>query len=350
MSGWIEAVLFFLNDNEGFVSAISAVASIILTIVIFQMQRKLQNRTDQLQQDQAEATQRLQIEQNNLLVQQRALVEDMRTTTENRERRSAHDYAVKEARRFIQKHHADRFLAPLAVIAQYYDPHRLYSRPLYQEFLLLSADAQIEVLHILDFKPVPKIDVPDGKTYWDVLLVALVEVYTKKFPGDEDLYYGDGKYVEQSLTVFGSKGLPSFSQLLPAWVAALRPEQAAFFGDFHPSRANGRLEFENVIQDVMVAALECRIDLPAKHLRGNLLPVDIYADSVILHYAITYFTACFALLVNSDFEVNAELSDNYGFPGSYGGETIDTMEDLFLLTMFHIHTRIILPTIEKETE
>ena len=37
-----------------------------------------------------------------------------------------------------------------------------------------------------------------------------------------------------------------------------------------------------------------------------------------------------------------ECDKDYGSPGSYAGETIDTMEDLFLLSLFEMYTRLIL--------
>lgn len=37
-----------------------------------------------------------------------------------------------------------------------------------------------------------------------------------------------------------------------------------------------------------------------------------------------------------------ECDKDYGSPGSYAGEAIDTMEDLFLLSLFEMYTRLIL--------
>ena len=37
-----------------------------------------------------------------------------------------------------------------------------------------------------------------------------------------------------------------------------------------------------------------------------------------------------------------DLEKNYGLPGGYAGETIETMEDLFLSTLFEIYVHLII--------
>lgn len=57
--------------------------------------------------------------------------------------------------------------------------------------------------------------------------------------------------------------------------------------------------------------------------------------------------ACWLAAVVAEFiamysDKNMDSIKNFGSPGSYDGETIDTMEDLFRLALFEIYTNFIL--------
>lgn len=60
----------------------------------------------------------------------------------------------------------------------------------------------------------------------------------------------------------------------------------------------------------------------------------------IVHTQTCAIIALYAATYGSGDEANDK---DYGCPGGFDGERIETMEDLFLLTVFQIYTKLLLP-------
>lgn len=144
-----------------------------------------------------------------------------------------------------------------------------------------------------------------------VRCIAAVEAALRdRFPEDEPVLYDDGKYVLRSLERYAGKRLPAPPvDLLPECLDSsfLSPDSCT-------------LEYDYLIRKVLSEAFESSPEIEACRFA-----------TTVAFYAATY---------GSGDEANNRY---YGCPGGFDDERIETMEDLFLLTVFQIYTKLLLP-------
>lgn len=189
MSGWIEIVVSFLNTNEGFVSAVGVLASLVLAFVIFIVQIVIQHRTDRSQEKQAAGMRSLQQKQSQILEIQR-----------DSDNARYLDAARVEALRFIADYRTDLHFLPLAALAYAYDRGKFYQRPLYNAYKLLSEAARVQVLETqkLQVFSFPFSGHALHCYVFDVLEAQYSNIAKNKGePGE--LFYQNSKYIEQAI-------------------------------------------------------------------------------------------------------------------------------------------------------
>lgn len=163
-----------------------------------------------------------------------------------------------------------------------------------------------------------------------VRCIAAVEAALRdRFPEDEPVLYDDGKYVLSSLERYAGERLPAPRvDLLPECSDSsfLPPDSCT-------------LEYDYLIRKVLSEAFESRgaSFTPISHLK-NEYQFESSSEIDACRFATT--VAFYAATYGSGNEVNDK---DYGCPGGFDDERIETMEDLFLLTVFQIYTKLLLP-------
>lgn len=99
------------------------------------------------------------------------------------------------------------------------------------------------------------------------------------------------------------------------------------------------LEYDYLIRKVLSEAFESRDAsfTPISYLKKEY---QFESSSEIEACRFASTIAFYAATYGSGDEVNDK---DYGCPGGFDGERIETMEDLFLLTVFQIYTKLLLP-------
>lgn len=256
--------------------------------------------------------------------QSKRMEELERRQDERDERRHAEGNKA-QAIEFISKHYADRGLIPLCAVAAMHNDLFHYSRKMYWEFCCLVPEVQNLILEFcnLDLRV-------RGEDDLFVRCITAVEAALRdRFPEDESVLYDDGKYVLRSLERYAGERLPALRvDLLPECLDSsfLPPDSCT-------------LEYDHLIRKVLSEAFESRDAsfTPISHLKNEYqfessseIEACRFASTVVF-YAATY---------GSGDEANNRY---YGCPGGFDGERIETMEDLFLLTVFQIYTKLLLP-------
>ena len=228
-----------------------------------------------------------------------------RRQDERDERRHAEGNKAR-AIEFISNHYADRGLIPLCAVAAMHNDLFHYSRKMYWGFCCLVPEVQNLILKYcsLDLRV-------RGEEDLFVRCIAAVEaVLRDRFPKDESVLYDDGKYVLHSLERYAGERLPEPRvNLLPECLdSSFLPPDSCTPG------------YDYLIRKVLSEAFESSPEIEACRFA-----------STAAFYAATY---------GSGDEANNRY---YGCPGGFDGERIETMEDLFLLTVFQIYTKLLLP-------
>lgn len=226
---------------------------------------------------------------------------------------------------FISKHYADRGLIPLCAVAAMHNDLFHYSRKMYWEFCCLVPEVQNLILEFcnLDLRV-------RGEDDLFVRCITAVEAALRdRFPEDESVLYDDGKYVLRSLERYAGERLPALRvDLLPECLDSsfLPPDSCT-------------LEYDHLIRKVLSEAFESRDAsfTPISHLK-NEYQFESSSEIEACRFAST--VAFYAATYGSGDEANNRY---YGCPGGFDGERIETMEDLFLLTVFQIYTKLLLP-------
>lgn len=141
--------------------------------------------------------------------------------------------------------------------------------------------------------------------------------------------YNDGKYVLRSLERYAGERLPAPPvHLLPECLDSsfLSPDSCT-------------LEYDYLIRKVLSEAFESRgaSFAPISYLK-NEYQFESSSEIEASRFATT--VAFYAATYGSGDEANDR---DYGCPGGFDGERIETMEDLFLLAVFQMYTRLLLP-------
>lgn len=247
-----------------------------------------------------------------------------RRQDERDERRHAEGNKA-QAIEFISKHYADRGLIPLCAVAAMHNDLFHYSRKMYWEFCCLVPEVQNLILEFcnLDLRV-------RGEDDLFVRCITAVEAALRdRFPEDESVLYDDGKYVLRSLERYAGERLPALRvDLLPECLDSsfLPPDSCT-------------LEYDHLIRKVLSEAFESRDAsfTPISHLK-NEYQFESSSEIEACRFAST--VAFYAATYGSGDEANNRY---YGCPGGFDGERIETMEDLFLLTVFQIYTKLLLP-------
>ena len=145
-----------------------------------------------------------------LQIQQGKRMEAFEKRQDERDERRRKDEIYAEATRFIQKynksgHESEIYLLPLCIAAYKYDPIYSYRREIYREFCGLPEEVQNSVLQRYN------IDIPcsSGDNYFQTCLDKLHEEIKEYCPGDNNLFYENGKYLEFALKNHGEKEIPN---------------------------------------------------------------------------------------------------------------------------------------------
>lgn len=256
--------------------------------------------------------------------QSKRMEELERRQDERDERRHAEGNKA-QAIEFISKHYADRGLIPLCAVAAMHNDLFHYSRKMYWEFCCLVPEVQNLILEFcnLDLRV-------RGEDDLFVRCITAVEAALRdRFPEDESVLYDDGKYVLRSLERYAGERLPALRvDLLPECLDSsfLPPDSCT-------------LEYDHLIRKVLSEAFESRDAsfTPISHLK-NEYQFESSSEIEACRFAST--VAFCAATYGSGDEANNRY---YGCPGGFDGERIETMEDLFLLTVFQIYTKLLLP-------
>lgn len=256
--------------------------------------------------------------------QSKRMEELERRQDERDERRHAEGNKA-QAIEFISKHYADRGLIPLCAVAAMHNDLFHYSRKMYWEFCCLVPEVQNLILEFcnLDLRV-------RGEDDLFVRCITAVEAALRdRFPEDESVLYDDGKYVLRSLERYAGERLPALRvDLLPECLDSsfLPPDSCT-------------LEYDHLIRKILSEAFESRDAsfTPISHLK-NEYQFESSSEIEACRFAST--VAFYAATYGSGDEANNRY---YGCPGGFDGERIETMEDLFLLTVFQIYTKLLLP-------
>lgn len=256
--------------------------------------------------------------------QSKRMEEFERRQDERDERRHAEGNKA-QAVEFISKYYTDRGLIPLCAVAAMYNDLFHYSRKMYWEFCCLVPEVQNLILKYCDLDLRVR-----GEDDLFVRCIAAVEAALRdRFPEDKTILYEDGKYVLRSLERYAGERLPAPRVDLP-------PERldSSFL-----SPDGCAPEYDYLIRKVLSEAFESRgaSFTPISHLKKEY---QFQASSEIEACRFATTVAFYAATYGSGDETNDR---DYGCPGGFDGERIETMEDLFLLAVFQIYTKLLLP-------
>lgn len=256
--------------------------------------------------------------------QSKRMEEFERRQDERDERRHAEGNKAR-AIEFISKHYADRGLIPLCAVAAMHNDLFHYSRKMYWEFCCLVPEVQNLILEFCNLD----LRVRGEDDLFVRCITAVKAALRDRFPEDESVLYDDGKYVLRSLERYAGERLPALRvDLLPECLDSsfLPPDSCT-------------LEYDYLIRKVLSEAFESRDAsfTPISHLK-NEYQFESSPEIEACRFAST--VAFYAATYGSCDEANNRY---YGCPGGFDGERIETMEDLFLLTVFQIYTKLLLP-------
>lgn len=256
--------------------------------------------------------------------QSKRMEEFERRQDERDERRHAEGNKA-QAVEFISKYYTDRGLIPLCAVAAMYNDLFHYSRKMYWEFCCLVPEVQNLILKYCDLD----LRVRKENDLFVRCIAAVEAALRDRFPKDEPAFYDDGKYVLRSLDRYAGEKIPAVRiGNLPKCLDAYRP--------ISDSRTP---EYNLFIIEVLSRAFESQ--------GASLTPISCLEKAYCFEsspeieacrFAST--VAFYAATYGSCDEANNRY---YGCPGGFDGERIETMEDLFLLTVFQIYTKLLLP-------
>lgn len=191
-----------------------------------------------------------------------------------------------------------------------HNDHFNYSRDMYGEFCCYPTEVQNKILEY------SKIDlrVNRDEDFFQKCLEALIKTRKEYLPNDKDVFYDNGKYVSRSLNHYGLEQIP-----------------------------NKHFEYENHLTDVLAEPLRDNITTgtPIKELA---IEYEFYSSSEIQACQFATTIGKYIAIYSND----EDCKKDYGSPGEYAGEAIETMGDLFLQAMFCIYTNLVIP--EKVTD
>ena len=256
--------------------------------------------------------------------QSKRMEEFERRQDERDERRHAEGNKA-QAVEFISKYYTDRGLIPLCAVAAMYNDLFHYSRKMYWEFCCLVPEVQNLILKYCDLD----LRVRKENDLFVRCIAAVEAALRDRFPKDEPAFYDDGKYVLRSLDRYAGEKIPAVRiGNLPKCLDAYRP--------ISDSRTP---EYNLFIIEVLSRAFEPQ--------DASLTPISCLEKAYCFESSSDIEACRFATTVTfyaATYGSGDEANDkDYGCPGGFDGERIETMEDLFLLAVFQIYTKLLLP-------
>ncbi len=256
--------------------------------------------------------------------QSRRMEEFERRQDERDERRHAEGNRA-QAVEFISRYYSDRGLIPLCAVAAMHNDLFYYSREMYRNFCCLVPEVQNLILEYCNLD----LQVRKENDLFNRCIAAIENALRDRFPKDEPAFYDDGKYVLRSLDRYAGYKIPAVRiGYLPKCLDAFRP--------ISDSRTP---EYDLFIIEVLSRAFESK--------DASLTPISCLekaycfeSSSEIEACRFASTVAFYAATYGSGDEANDK---DYGCPGGFDGERIETMEDLFLLVVFQIYTKLLLP-------
>lgn len=233
---------------------------------------------------------------------------------------------------FISKYNKDRGPIPLCAVATMYDKFFHYSREMYREFCCMTLEVQNKILECCELDlSIQAREKRDNDSFFDRCFKALNVYCTKTFPAHAPTpFYDNGKYIKGCLVHHGSKKIPVKEiKYRPAY--ADNPMASAFF-----------------INKEMCTYSECITDTLRDYFEGNgpEKPIEFleqkYNFKIGPEIEACQFAATLAYYIAVSGDDEDDSGKNYEAPGHYNGELIDTMEDLFLQTLFGIYIHLVL--------
>lgn len=276
------------------ISIICASISLVVTIVIAVLQLWQSGRMEKFERRQDERDERRHVEE-----------------------------VKSQAVSFISKHYADRGLIPLCAMAAMHNDLYYYSREMYREFCCMTLEAQNRVLEYCGLD----LCVTEEKGLFERCIKAVEEVLRTHFHDNKSPFYDGGKYVLRSLERYGDEKIP---------VERIDYCPPYTMGPFAVN-CDGTSPYKSCITDVLSESFrgygsEHPIsDLEEKYGFGGAHENEACQFATVLAQYI-------AIYGGEDDGSDKE----YGAPGGYAGETIDTMEDLFLLAVFEMYIHLVL--------
>lgn len=219
------------------------------------------------------------------------------------------EYIDIETRKFLSEHYDTIGLLPLCSIAVVYNKDRPYHRKMYSDFRLLPKDVRENIFERCGWK---MCDI-ETDVFFSTCLNKL-DIAIKKFlPKDNfSMFYDHGKYIENAIKYYGQSTFPhvkfEYEDLLSRIVS----------GPF-----NGKIYNKGVI-DIIIDRFSFR------------------SCSGIEASQIACLTAKYIAIFAGRKLIDSHGNDSidYGSPGDWSNEKIETMEDLFLLTLFEIWSNL----------
>ena len=256
--------------------------------------------------------------------QSKRMEEFERRQDERDERRHAEGNKA-QAVEFISRHYSDRGLIPLCAVAAMHKDLFYYSREMYRSFCCLTPEVQNLILEYCNLD----LRVRKENDLFNRCIAAIENALRDRFPKDEPAFYDNGKYVLRSLNRYAGEKIPAVRiGHLPKCLDAFRP--------ISDSRTP---EYDLFIIEVLSRAFESQ--------DASLTPISCLEKAYCFESSSEIEACRFATTVTfyaATYGSGDEANDrDYGCPGGFDGERIETMEDLFLLAVFQIYTKLLLP-------
>lgn len=227
-----------------------------------------------------------------------------RRQDERDERRHAEEVKA-QAVSFVSNYYDDRGLVPLCAMAVMYNDLFCYSRKMYRDFCCYTLEVQNKILEYCGFD----LCISSEKDIFPQCVKRIDKIRRERFPKDINVFYGNGKYIERSLIRYGKESIP-----------------------------NNDFSYVNNLTGILADAFNSN-DTSAKPIETISKQYSFKSSSEIKACQMVTTIAEYIAVNENRLD---ECDKDYGSPGSYAGETIDTMEDLFLLSLFEMYTRLIL--------
>lgn len=218
---------------------------------------------------------------------------------DEKENRRFNESIEMQTRYFLSKYNDTIRLLPLCAIAFAYDANRPYTREMYSEFRLLSKDVRTKIFERCGWK---MCDVQSDDFYGDCLN-CLEEAFKENCPQENFLkmFYEKGKYLEKTIRYYGKEKI-----------------QPPNFFDTKKLNDIFRMSYGKNTTEVLEQIIRT----------FGFRSFDEKSNCQLV---------CYVAQCISEYSTTNELdNDIYGYPGDGNNEQIETMEDLFLLTLFEI--------------